>query len=89
METTLQTFSQKSGWEEDDIIEGVDALSIQRTSYFTQVPSPQLEAFLPVVLITDHEGIEKQMFIAFEGTVKYRPINGAYGNFIPSADGQQ
>lgn len=64
-------------------------ISIDGTTYSAQVPSPQLEAFLPVVLVGEQGGCERQMFVEFEGTVKYPPIKGAYGNFIPSADGQQ
>ena len=58
-------------------------------TFSAEVPSPELEAFLPVELGAEDGGVMKQFTVEFTAKVKFPPVNGAYGNYTPSKFAQQ
>jgi hypothetical protein len=57
--------------------------------YSSLIPSRQLALFMPLVLVAESEQIAQQMTMEFTGKVVFPPINGEYGNFTHSIEGQR
>lgn len=63
--------------------------SPEATTLSAEVPSQDLDLFLPVVLVAETKGVLTQFTVEFSGEVKFPPFNGPYGNLTTSLDAQQ